>query len=81
MSLSSRELLDEVNEAISGILTTGQSYKVGDRSFTKANLKELREFRRELRQQIIREERRYSGRNHADFSGDGRNSDTGHLPR
>lgn len=44
-------MLDEVNEAIRKVLS-GQSYTLGSRSVTRANLAELRSFRRELEAEI-----------------------------
>ena len=46
-----RELLNEVNTAIKAVLT-GQSYTLGSRSVTRADLGELRSFRRELEGEI-----------------------------
>ena len=46
-----RQMLAEVNAAISKALA-GQSYSLGSRSVTRANLAELRSFRRELEAEI-----------------------------
>ena len=46
------ELYDQVNGAISAILLTGQSYKIGSRSLSRANITELRKLRSELEAQI-----------------------------
>jgi hypothetical protein len=53
MALMSDELtLENINNAISAIMAGGQSYKIGSRSLTRANLTELRN----LRNQIIEEQ-------------------------
>lgn len=44
--------LEDVNAAISAILNGGQSYKIGTRSLTRANLSELKA----LRNQMMEEE-------------------------
>lgn len=44
--------LATVNKAINAIMITGQSYKIGSRMLTRANLTELRK----LRDQLMREE-------------------------
>lgn len=46
-----KELLYEVNTAIKKVLT-GQSYTLGSRSVTRADLDDLRSFRRELEAEI-----------------------------
>ena len=38
------------------ITTTGQSYTIGSRTLTRANLTELRNFKNELEQQVATEE-------------------------
>ena len=52
-----RQMLAEVNAAISKVLT-GQSYSLGSRSVTRANLAELRSFRKELESEIAALEER-----------------------
>lgn len=52
---SNRELLVKVNEAIVAITTTGQSYTIGSRSLTRANLTELRNMKKDLEAQIAAE--------------------------
>ena len=39
------ELLEQVNKAIAAVLVGGQSYKIGSRSLTRANITELRNLR------------------------------------
>ncbi len=40
--------LAEINEAIAGILSGGQSYKVGNRSLTRGDLATLYQMKKEL---------------------------------
>lgn len=47
-TFSNRELLSHVDAAIQNILVGGQSYKLGSRSLTRANLSLLRQMRNEL---------------------------------
>ena len=49
-------MLEEVNKAIQSILSGGQSYKIGSRSLTRADLKLLREMQNDLMAQVAREE-------------------------
>lgn len=53
--ISNRELLSQVTKAIVAITTTGQSYSIGSRTLTRANLTELREFKKELEAQVSAE--------------------------
>ena len=50
------QMLEEVNKAIQSILSGGQSYKIGSRSLTRADLKLLREMQNDLMAQVAREE-------------------------
>jgi len=43
-----KEQLAQVEEAIKAILQGGQSYKIGTRQLTRADLKQLEEMRRQL---------------------------------
>lgn len=45
-------LLTEVNKAIAAVMVGGQSYKIGSRSLTRANLTELRNLRADLAAQV-----------------------------
>lgn len=45
-------LLTEVNKAIAAVMVGGQSYKIGSRSLTRANLTELRSLRADLTAQV-----------------------------
>ena len=47
-TFSDRELLSHVDAAIQNILVGGQSYKLGSRSLTRADLGLLRQMRNEL---------------------------------
>lgn len=46
------QMLVEVNKAIQAVLLGGQSYKLGSRSVTRADLAQLREMRDDLEAQI-----------------------------
>ncbi len=50
--MTTEEKLIEVNNAISKILVGGQSYKIGSRSLTRADLNTLLEMQRDLQSQI-----------------------------
>lgn len=48
-------LLAEVNKAIAAVMIGGQSYKIGSRSLTRANITELKNLRAELTGQLAEE--------------------------
>jgi len=50
------ELLGQVNAAITAVLAGGQSYKIGSRSLTRADLAMLKSLRADLRAQIASED-------------------------
>lgn len=52
INLDAAMLLEEVNKAIYSIMVGGQSYKIGSRELTRANLKELKELRTMLKSEI-----------------------------
>ncbi len=54
-SMSASDLLEKVNEAIAAIAVGGQSYKIGSRSLTRADLKQLYSMRNDLTAQIAAE--------------------------
>lgn len=54
-TMSTAELLENVNAAIVAITVGGQSYKIGSRSLTRANLKELYSIRNDLMGQVAAE--------------------------
>lgn len=51
-SYSAAEMLAEVNKAIVAITAGGQSYKIGSRSLTRANITELKNLRDTLTAEI-----------------------------
>lgn len=51
-NMETDELLKEVNKAIRTVLIGGQSYKIGSRQLTRADLAELRAMRTELETEI-----------------------------
>ena len=60
-NMSSKELLEEVNKAIVAVTAGGQSYKIGSRSLTRANLTELKKLREELRAETAAADNANSG--------------------
>ena len=46
------ELLEQVNTAIAAVLVGGQSYKIGSRSLTRADLSMLKAMRDDLEAQV-----------------------------
>ena len=50
------QMLAEVNKAIQAILIGGQSYKIGSRSLTRADLALLRDMQNDLTAQVASEE-------------------------
>ena len=53
--MTTQELLDNVTEAINAIMIGGQSYKIGSRTLTRANLTELNNLRSDLAAQAAAE--------------------------
>ncbi len=51
---SPKQMLVEVNKAIQSVLLGGQSYKLGTRSVTRADLSLLRQMRDDLEAQLCR---------------------------
>lgn len=49
------QMLAEVNKAIQSILVGGQSYKIGSRSLTRADLSLLRDMQNDLQAQVASE--------------------------
>lgn len=47
-NITAKQMLQEVNNAIYAILVGGQSYKIGSRTLTRANVTELKKLRAEL---------------------------------
>lgn len=56
MGYTKKELLQEIDNAIYAVAVGGQSYKIGSRSLTRANLTELRNMRAELATEIAAEQ-------------------------
>ena len=56
MGYTPAQMLGEVNKAIQNILIGGQSYKIGSRSLTRADLALLRDMQHDLEAQIAAEE-------------------------
>ncbi len=54
-NMTAAELLEQVNKAISTVLVGGQSYKIGSRSLTRADLSLLRSMKSDLEAQVAAE--------------------------
>lgn len=52
---SAQEMLDQVNAAIYAICVGGQSYKIGSRALTRADLKQLYAMKNDLMGQVAAE--------------------------
>ena len=55
-TMAPAELLGQVDKAITTILAGGQSYKIGSRSLTRADLAMLKSMRDDLQAQVAQEE-------------------------
>lgn len=55
MAMTAAEKLEEVNTAITKVLGGGQSYQMGSRKLTRADLGVLREMRKELQAEVAAE--------------------------
>ena len=53
--MTNQEMLEQVNGAIIAIAAGGQSYKIGSRSLTRADLKQLYTIKNDLEAQIAQE--------------------------
>ena len=53
--MTAAELLAQVNTAIANILVGGQSYKIGSRQLTRADLYQLRAMKKELAAEVAAE--------------------------
>lgn len=49
---TAKEMLDQVNAAITSVLAGGQSYKIGSRQLNRADLAKLYEMQRDLQAQV-----------------------------
>lgn len=52
MPTTTKDMLDSVNRAIMAIAVGGQSYKIGSRSLTRADLKQLYNMKNDLTAQL-----------------------------
>lgn len=73
-----KELLAEVRQAISAILGGAQSYTIGSRSLSRADLKALLDWRDELYAEVIQEEAELDA---LASGGGGRRKSVGVIPR
>lgn len=55
MPTTTKDMLDSVNQAIMAIAVGGQSYKIGSRSLTRADLKQLYSIKNDLTAQLAAE--------------------------
>lgn len=53
--VTTKEMLDNVNAAIMAIAVGGQSYKIGSRQLTRADLKQLYQIKNDLTAQLASE--------------------------
>lgn len=53
--ITAAEMLQQVNEAITNVLVGGQSYQVGSRKLTRADLSMLRTLKKELQAEVSAE--------------------------
>lgn len=53
--ITAAEMLQQVNEAITNVLVGGQSYQIGSRKLTRADLSMLRTLKKELRAEVSAE--------------------------
>lgn len=53
--VTTRDMLDSINAAIMAITVGGQSYKIGSRSLTRADLKQLYSMRNDLTAELAAE--------------------------
>lgn len=54
--ITTQDMLEKVNEAIMAIAIGGQSYKIGSRSLTRADLKQLYAMKNDLTAQLASEQ-------------------------
>lgn len=55
-SMKTAEMLEQINTAIVKIMVGGQSYKIGSRSLTRADLATLKAMRDDMEAQLANEE-------------------------
>lgn len=51
-NMTAEDMLKEVNNAIYHVLIGGQSYKIGSRQLTRADLSMLRQMKKELQEEV-----------------------------
>ena len=73
-----KELLAEVRQAISAILGGAQSYTIGSRSLSRADLKAMLDWRDELYAEVIQEEAELDA---IESGGGGRRKSVAVIPR
>ena len=56
MAISKAEMLEQVDNAIMAIAVGGQSYKIGSRTLTRADLKQLYTIKNDLTAQLSQEQ-------------------------
>lgn len=52
---TTKEMLDQVNDAIVAVAAGGQSYKIGSRNLTRADLKQLYNIKNDLEAKLSQE--------------------------
>ncbi len=55
MPVTAKDMLESINEAIMAITVGGQSYKIGSRALTRADLKQLYNMRNSLAAELAAE--------------------------
>lgn len=55
MAVSKKDMLEQVENAIMAIAVGGQSYKIGSRQLTRADLKQLYQIKNDLTAQLSQE--------------------------
>jgi len=53
--MTTEQMLEEVNKAIMAVMVGGQSYKIGSRSLTRADLGTLKELRKTLLAEVAQD--------------------------
>lgn len=56
MAIDKKEMLEQVDNAIMAIAVGGQSYKIGSRTLTRADLKQLYTIKNDLTAQLSQEQ-------------------------
>lgn len=53
MSEAAQNMLEKIEQAIVAVLTRGQDVTINGKRYTRANLADLKEMRRELRAEVV----------------------------